>query len=452
MKIYSIITAIVISVISLPSCNPKGDLPESCSSSIDIMSIDNSKISQSLKDKIFKPVSGGRYIAKSSSKFNTNGKTITIPVSFVGLPRNTSVTDLRIRSEFFESGGFGNDNINTYFEANSYGQFKLTNLCISPTVSLNNDTAYYAAGGVNRDWTRNPQLTQEICQNAQVNWKAIDLNNDQKITSDEAQINILYSDGGLGANRPNEFSINTNWGTYLITNSFCFLSCKSNTQADKEVDPIAYNYVTIRHELMHAFFNLPDRYNPSLGKTGEYDPMSANRPRWTNMNIIDKIKIGWVTPKIFTFDQDINPLAAVNGKNYSFPNSARYPAAVVLYNSKFPDECWVVENRCKDCNPIAKFDSGIESKLKPDFDSGLSESGLAVWWLDLKTEKVILISASKPSLKPEQYDDFPQTGALYSFIDKTKAKEKIPLISADGFAAFFFRNVSVPGLSVCAEL
>ena len=116
----------------------------------------------------------------------------------------------------------------------------------------------------------------------------------------------------------------------------------------------------------------------------------------------------------------------MNGKNYSFSNSGRYPAALVLYNSKFPDEWWVIENRCKDCNPIEKFDAGIESKLKLDFDFGLSESGLAVWWLDLKTEKIILISASKPGLKPEQYDDFPQSGALYSFIDETKAKEKIP--------------------------
>jgi M6 family metalloprotease-like protein len=426
------------SLILLASCYPTGEIASSCTAPVDIMNIDNSRVSQELKDRLFK--SAGGYIDKRHPDYNESGKTIVIPISFSNLPRNSAVTNDRIVTDFFESGGLGNDNINTYFEKNSYGQFKLSNAGIPPTVTLPHDTSYYAENMLGRDWTRNTKLTEDICRAAAIDWRVIDRNSDKKITPNEIQFVFLYSDGGLGATRGHQFSIQTNYGTYEIRNAFSFLSCKTDNQNDKATEPISYNFVTIRHELLHSFFGLPDRYIPVLGKTGNYDPMSANRPRWTNMNIVDKVKIGWVTPKIFTNDADVNPLTPSKRMNYRFPNSANTPAALVLYNSKFPNECWFVEYRCNNCTSLANF------------DSGLSESGLAIWWMDLKTQKVILISAEKSGIRPEEYEDFPASGALYYYRSAESAKEMIWLKPSEGVVGFNIRNVSTPGNTICAEL
>lgn len=439
MKRIIIISFAIICLFIAPACDVTNPTGNCVASAIDITTIDDSQVPRDIKSKLFTP--GNTYwIHKTDPRFNKDGKLLIIPVAFKGLPRNSSVTDARIIKDFFESGGLGNDNLTTYFEANSYGQFKLTNAGIAPTVSLPNDSSYYrktnnpfSNGG---DWTGNTVIAQEICQLAKVDWKALDANRDNRITQNEVVIVCLFSDGGLGANRPRSFSIQTPTGSYQIDNPFCFLSCKSDTQNDKSVDPVSYNFVTIRHELMHAFFNLPDRYIPSLGKTGNYDPMSAERPRWTNMNIVDKIKIGWVTPKILT-DRQLNPNAPLGPHTYSFPNSASLPAALILYDMRYPDECWVIENRCHDCKVLANF------------DSGLPESGLAVWWVHLLSGKVILISASTPGLKPEEYGET-ASGALYSF-PKVKPGEFIFLSPAEGVPAFSFRKLSKPGSVVCAE-
>ena len=437
MKSISILSfAIIFSILS-PGCDLTNITGSCVSSAVDIMTIDDSQVPQNIKSKLFNP--GNTYwIHKTSPSFNKDGKLLIIPVAFKDLPRNSSVTDARIIKDFFESGGMGNDNLTTYFEANSYGQFKLTNAGIPPTVYLPHDTAYYLHTNNQPGWdlTGNWQIAQDICQLARVDWTGIDTNHDKVISNSEVVIVFLFSDGQLGATRPRSFSIQTFSGNYRIDNSFCFLSCKSDTQSDKNIDPISYNFITIRHELMHCFFNLPDRYDLSLGKTGNYDPMSVDRPRWTNMNIVDKIKIGWVTPKIFT-DRELNPNAPGGRHTYSFPNSASYPAAMVLYNMRYPDECWVIENRCNDCKTLANF------------DSGLPESGLAVWWVNLLTGKVILISAATPGLKPEQYGDT-KSGGLHSYMNK-KSGDYIFLSPAEGVPVFSFRNVSRPGSVVCAE-
>lgn len=425
----------------LASCKKAGDptLASPCSSGIDIRTINDNSISQNVKDKIFKPVtpakSSWNYISKSSPGYNKTGKTLIIPVEFPSLPHNTSISTSTINDAFFSFGGFGNDNVRAYFEKNSYGQFTLTDAGIPSWVSLNNDTAYYANGMPGRDWTRNQQLSKDICQAAFVNWSALDLNHDHIITGNEVQIVFLYCDGGLGASRWASFPINTSSGTYTISiNLFCYLSCKSNSAPDKATDPIAYNYVTIRHELMHCFFGLPDRYTSfcGTGYTGEYDPMSACRPRWISMNIVDKIKLGWLTPKILSFDN-----TAHIQQCYSFPNSELSQAALVLYTERYPDECWIIENRCNNCSMVSNF------------DSGLPESGLAVWWLDLKTENVVLIDASKPAQKPNLYTS-PISGALYALNAKSPDEFNL-LLPADGFLAFAFRKVSASGSVMYAE-
>lgn len=400
--------------------------------------MDDSAIPQTLKDRIFKPAThpGWSYICTSNPNFNVNGKLIVIPVEFPSLPRNTAVTNLVIDEAFFSSGGFGNDNIRAYFEKNSYGQYTITKAAIAPWVTLSNDTSFYAAGMLGNDWTRNAQLSQDICQAAAINWASLDLNGDNSITATEAQIIFLYSDGGLGANRPSTVTIQAP-GTYTISNKFCYLSCKSNSDPAKATDPIACNYVTIRHELMHGLFGLPDRYITTFGTTGNYDPMSANRPRWTVMNVIDKIKIGWLTPKILTYDGATNPAAPTSHQCYSFANSLHNKSALVLYNPTYPDECWVVENRCNNCATVANF------------DSGLPESGLAVWWMDLNTENIFLVEASKPPAKPPSYTA-QNSGALHRYVTG-KSSEFIPLYPDNGFPAFNFRMVSTPGSTMYVE-
>jgi hypothetical protein len=224
--------------------------------------------------------------------------------------------------------------------------------------------------------------------------------------------------------------INTISGSFTISNNFVFILCKNNSDPTKDVDPIAYNYVTLRHELIHAFFDTPgpDRYANNPYGTGDYDPMSNANGGSTMMNMVDRMKLGWITPKILSYDHTPDPQQC-----YSFPNSELNKAALVLYNERYPDECWVVENRFKTGSTF------------PQFDSGLPESGLAVWWLDLKTEQIFIVNASKAPGRPNIVA-YPTSGALFQ-----STKEYIPLYPGVGPVAFFLRKVSAPGLTMYAE-
>ncbi len=438
---YTLFVFMLGAMLCFTSCKKKIDKNATCSSGKAITTIDNSGISQTVKDKIFKPRVGSRYITAGHGEYNPSGRTLIIPFEFTDMPHNTAVSESIIRDAFFNSGGLGNDNIKSYFEKNSFGHFTLTEAFIAPWINLGAATAVYTGGVSDSDWTRNAVLCQDICQAANVDWAAIDLNGDHEITANEVQIIFMYSDGGLGANRGHNVTIQTLSGTYNIHNRFTYISCKSNSDPAKTTDPIAYNYVTIRHELMHAFLGLPDRYGtpPNFGRTGNYDPMCANRPRWTSISAPDKMKLGWITPAILTYDHTIDANAPTAHQCYTFTHAAGSGEALVLYNERYPEECWVVENRCNDCATFGNF------------ESGLPESGLAIWWMSLTDERVFLIDASVTPKKPDAYTDFQDSDALFRFKGNGTSTEFIPLYPLDGFVAFNFRMVSGPGAVMSAE-
>ncbi len=434
-KLSTKATAILLLTLIIMSCEKPDEVPPACSSGKDIRTINDDLVPQSIKDKIFKPAPGSTYYPKSNPASNVNGKTLVIPVEYPSLPRNTSITVSKINDDFFSTAGFGNNSINSYFIANSYGEFKLTNAGTPSWVSLIRDTAFYNAGQPGNDRTLNVQLAKDVCEAASVDWNAMDLNHDRKITGTEVQIVFLYSEPTSevtksGAARDFSFMISTKSGSFTISNKFVFILCKNNSDPTKDIDPIAYNYVTLRHELIHAFFGTPgpDRYANNPYGTGDYDPMSNTNEGSTMMNMVDRMKLGWITPKILSYDHTPDPQ-----KCYSFPNSELNKAALVLYNDRYPDECWVVENRFKTGSTF------------PQFDSGLPESGLAVWWLNLKTEQIFIVNASKAPGRPDTVA-YPKSGALFQ-----STKGYIPLYPAVGPVAFFLRKVSAPGLTMYAE-
>jgi M6 family metalloprotease-like protein len=132
-------------------------------------------------------------------------------------------------------------------------------------------------------------------------------------------------------------------------------SLKTKTHPTASVDPIRA-LAAVAHELSHAFFNLPDRYGAKTG-TGEYDMMgSANSSKWLHLPMTDKVKIGWIRPKI---------VRAHTGKCLQFVASAIQDAALIVVPiDQFLNnhlEYWVVENRHK------KYDQdGYDEDLPDD--------------------------------------------------------------------------------------
>lgn len=401
-------------------------------SGANILTINDDLVPTTVKDKIFQ--SPGAYISTNSPFYNANLPMIIIPFQYESeFPWNTAVTKEVIRENFFNRG---NGSVRDYFYENSWGQFNMEEGFIADIVTLENDGAFYGIGQVGTDGTRNPALHQEICQKSNVDWSAFDTNNNYIIEENEAQVSFMASVGGGGACRPSSIQVQTNAGIYTVNDSFVFLDCKRNADPNKSIRPIEYNYSTIWHELGHGIFHLPDRYADycGSGKTGKYDLMSDNCS-WRHMNIYDKMKLGWIRPKI------IGP--GVRAQAYTFPSVQITPAALILLptspSTPSGDEYWILENRFKPSSPF-------------DFDRDIPESGLAIWWVDEVNDQVALVDARQPSERPQliqhdPYDD--QLGVIFKHQpgDSLKIYTLIP----KGVGPRIFRAVSPEGTEMRGE-
>jgi M6 family metalloprotease-like protein len=384
----------------IPSCrrpDQAGPNDNWCTSGVNILTIDDANVPAAIKTQIY--AAPASYTAVGSANYNASLPLIIIPFQFnTEFPQNTTVTTQVIRDNFFTTG---TGSVRDYFSENSWGQYNIREGWIANTVTLSNNPAFYGTGQLGNDWTRNPAVAREICQNSNVDWSAIDANGNGTISRNEAQICFLLSAGGGGATRPSNITISTQTRTYNINASFVYFDCKTNADPTRGTDAIRYNYSTIWHELAHGMFGLPDRYSDfcGSGRTGQYDLMSDNCS-WRHMSMYDKMKIGWIRPKIL-----VKPSQRADRARhcYTFPNSETTPAAVILWDQNQPNEYWIVENRHKPSSPRG-------------FDRDLPESGLAVWWVDDRFAQLSLIDARDVTVRPNMISynaTLNQQGALF---------------------------------------
>ncbi len=431
-KTILILNTVFLILFVLPGCDkpelvPEGE--ESCAGGLSILSVDDSEIPDDIRDLIYQPNEGSDFINTTHPDYNASGKTVIIPFSLTDLPWNTAISADVIEASYFRvlNGSFSD-----YFRENSYGQFFLNNAGISDVVSL----PYSYADWVALD---NPVIFTTAMNLSSINWDELDENGDNIISPNEAQIVFIYPFGGSGAVRTYSLDIVTNYGSFTVNNNFALIDVKRNDDPEKDVNPIMYNSAAV-HELCHAFFNLPDRYGIDgicgEGETGPYDLMSASC-NWVSMTAFDKMKIGWLQPKIL----EISTLRESGVREcLTFPASESIPAALVLWSSEMPEEFFIVENKNS-----ASGNFGFEN---------LPENGLAIWWSPMVGNNLHLVNFKKLDLNPQDqtYYDYSGPGVLFSYNMDYTALDIIPLRNSDGIARFFFRAISVPGENMYGEL
>jgi hypothetical protein len=146
------------------------------------------------------------------------------------------------------------------------------------------------------------------------------------------------------------------------------------------------NGSTMSHELMHAWFDLVDRYN---GWAGAQDLMASNQS-WKHITLYDKMMIGWASPKFVT-------PTTVN-RYFTFDIQGKSPEGLILIDPSRPKEYWVIERR-----PVYSH-CGFESGLPSPAD------GFAVYWVKRQAfivknwpgyDDVRLVDAAKPDQDPD---------------------------------------------------
>jgi M6 family metalloprotease-like protein len=415
-----------------------------CASGTDVRNLDDSAVPVSLKNQILK--TPGPIISTASSRY-PSGKVVVIRTALQDAPINSAATAAYIDQIFFGTVQ-GEKSMQGYFQRNSYGSFIVSKGSVPSWFTLAKKITDYAPG-----IEGNATFLKDVLKAANVNWNALDTNNDDVLSVSEAQIVILIPNAMPGSGFASTRTVNaglvtTPNGTFTF-NSRDIVNFNLKAAADPQfnVNPIR-SLPTVAHELSHAFFHLPDRYNPAQGTgtgTGEYDMMGSQASnKWVHLPMHDKIKIGWIQPKI---------VRQHTGGCLQFVASELQNAALVVVPiDQFlssPLEYWVVENRQK------AYDSG-------GYDDDLPDNGLAIWYVSVGTYQVgipgsndvRLVDFSKPDQDPDLYNN-PGSNALFTVnpADPTRI-----LLNRNGqWNLLFFENVSdanggiYPGLFMYAE-
>lgn len=398
-----------------------------CNAGTRVEAVNDNNVSEDVKNMIY-----GSWQNYHANAFGTR-KVIFIP--FQGATENqwnSGVTQTHIRTAFFGGGAVANRNVSQYLKINSYNQFDITEGEFAPLVTVPFDKMHYAGAhpDFGSDWTRNNQLANDILNNASIDWSSYDANGNHVIDAWEVQIVFLMAEPILtGACRPASLNVSSQSGNYLIHNGYVYITTKQSTDPMPSTDPLPPAPVII-HEMMHGLFNLPDRYESAnaSGSTGAYDVMS-NAYYHVHMNMYDKIKLGWVRPKVLKLDG--NSASAC----YEIAASATTSSALVVYKPSSPNEYWVIEYR----SPVASL-----------YDANIWEAGLAIWLVDAyetdEKKKVKLVNSQSPTTPPDsiRYTDLTRD-ALFRYTDAQAGNNKEYLLrSRYGTANILLRSVSRP--------
>ena len=444
-----------------------------CAAGPDVRNVALPAVSSAIQNMVYR--TPGPLITRTKADGSTNpnfpsGKVVVLPFETPDYPRNPAITSAAIFDEFFANGVLTGVTIANYFLENSYNQFLVKNGGIANTVTLSKNllgssNAYVGFEG-------DDQVPRDVLKQANINWASLDTNNDHVITPAEAQLVFLVANGFSAAtrgfvsyptgniNNPVPLSslanVPTPSGTYTFLPKVVYIGTKRANDPTYATDPFRITS-SICHELGHAFFNLPDRYLNfcGTGRTGQYDMMS-NNCSWEHFTLHDKVKIGWIKPQI---------LQGHLSQCLAFPASESTPAALAIVPpsaSQTPSgEYWLIENRYKPasgCNGCLLF-----TPANGVFDTGLPESGLAVWWVRTNAlgggqDDVRLVSALNHGADPD--GTTPITGADPGFINQgagalfkvdTASPNKILADSTGGWSLLWFTAVSNPAGTVFAQ-
>ena len=305
----------------------------------DIRDVSDGHVSSNIKTELydFSPVITGK-----GSPDYPSGNLVVIPVETPDFPRNTYVTPASVLLKL-SSGGPA-----TYYNIASGGKFTLK-VQASDWVKLSTNLADYKSvdgQGLPYHASEHPEFMQAVVAGAGVNWKQLDANSDGKISRSDATILLLIPC------RPDLGWASTVWQTIGEVNTpagtFDFGAHRviylSVTKASLQ-DSAGNNFLddtllkTIMHELLHAFFDLPDRYYNMItgsGQVGSYCNLSETY-QWVLLNPHDRMKLGWIQPRILTPDHAHVWLKA--------PAAAASQAALILLDPARPNEYWLLENR-----------------------------------------------------------------------------------------------------------
>jgi len=393
-----------------------------CATGIDVRNLNDSAVPASLKNQILN--SPGQIISTTNPTF-PSGKVVVIRAALADTPINPAATTAYINQIFFGTVQ-GEKSMQGYFIHNSYATFNVVSGGVPNWITLTKKLTDYSPG-----IEGNATFLQDVLKKANVSWSTLDTNKDHVISVAEAQIVILVPNAmpftGFASTRGiNAGTVATPNGALTFNNrAIVTFSLKSIMDPQFDINPIR-SLPTVAHELGHSFFNLPDRYGANTG-TGEYDMMgSGGSDKWVHFPMHDKIKIGWIKPKI---------VQGHSGQCMQFlASELQAVALVVVPINQFltsPLEYWVIENREK------AGDGG-------GYDDDLPDQGLAVWYTSVGTapnghDDVRLVDFSKADQDPDNYNN-PWINALFT---ANPADPQRILFNRNGqWNLLWFQNVS----------
>ncbi len=408
-----------------------------CEGAVSPYSLPDNYISQTAKDAIFAAPNWYRNVG------DENVPVVVVPFEFPQVfPVNPGLTKEYIRSVYF---GENNGSLNDYFRENSRGRFEMLEGYIADPVTMDFDTAFYNNGAPTGGFIDNPVLHQELMEKVGeqgLDWSIFDTNNNFLLTNTEVQVVFIPSIGGLGAARPGNFDIQPSNANSPISISMQFVFADAKRSDETTIEPIAYNFFTHAHELCHGLFGLPDRYANGTCGTGagaRYDLMSNNCESM-EMNPVDKMWLGWLSPKIIG-TESMRP----NPGRYCYLFENDYPdrkGAAILYDENAPDQFWMIENRNRSSSMFG-------------FDGQIPKEGLVIWNVNLDTKHVNLVGAENYDglLTYEGYGESAEAAyADTSGGDDIPAMLLYPLpINSVTSPSFELRNVSPAGREMTCE-
>src|SRR6476661_3820083 len=153
-----------------------------CASGTDVRNLDDSGVPASLKTKILG--TPGPIVSTASSSY-PSGKVVVIRTALADAPINTAATASYINQIFFGTVQ-GEKSMQGYFVRNSYGLFNVVSGGVPGWITLAKSLADYSPG-----IEGSVPFLQDVLKKANVNWDALDTNNDNIISVAEAQIVIL---------------------------------------------------------------------------------------------------------------------------------------------------------------------------------------------------------------------------------------------------------------------